>query len=372
MSKNISIQEGGVGRQFTADKLKTTLAGGGSCTWVPEDEVKLSSLRVTQNGTYRASDAGGYGYSQVTVNVPGGAGGAPGRAGSSIVGTDPGTGNTTLVSVDRDGTLQRTDLPYSIKIETPPTKVDYIDGSAMDYSGMVVKAYLRHGDLWTDADHPDGIIPLSELVLAETEADISKSTTSKGTRTLDGVSVEVACILEIAQYANGQLNRSSVDTCPAGVLIVSLPHFGGLLAVSDDSNAAVHFVNSQDGMYLYRENERGQQGFNDINTELGISRVTGKPIYYGYIQGYSWSGSGNPWTLTVDPVLAVTTGIDDITAADIALYGTGNIGGGETIPVVWRRPGDAQELTDSFRITVIEHVIPQDDQNSAPDQLSQN
>lgn len=48
MSKNIVIQEGGVGRQFTADKLRTALVGSGSCTWVPEDGVQLNAPE--QNG----------------------------------------------------------------------------------------------------------------------------------------------------------------------------------------------------------------------------------------------------------------------------------------------------------------------------------
>ena len=52
MSKKIVIQEGGVGRQFTADKLKTALVGGGSCLWVPEDETTLGTKIITENGTF--------------------------------------------------------------------------------------------------------------------------------------------------------------------------------------------------------------------------------------------------------------------------------------------------------------------------------
>jgi len=69
MSKNIVIQEGGVGRQFTADKLTTPLVEGGTCNWVPEDEVQLETKFITENGTYVAKTDGKYGYSQVTVNV---------------------------------------------------------------------------------------------------------------------------------------------------------------------------------------------------------------------------------------------------------------------------------------------------------------
>ena len=58
MSKNITIQEDGVGKQLTVDKLKTNLVGGGTCLWVPEDDVALGSKRILKNGTYRASDDG--------------------------------------------------------------------------------------------------------------------------------------------------------------------------------------------------------------------------------------------------------------------------------------------------------------------------
>jgi hypothetical protein len=34
MSKNITIQEGGVAKQLTVDKLKTNLVGGGTQLWV--------------------------------------------------------------------------------------------------------------------------------------------------------------------------------------------------------------------------------------------------------------------------------------------------------------------------------------------------
>ena len=113
MSKNITIAEDGVSRNFTAKKLKTNLQGGGNCTWIPEDEAAdyctFKELKVTANGTYKASDKncdgfdkvkveisadvvpqktittngeydamqddGRVGYAHVTVNVPGGGGG---------------------------------------------------------------------------------------------------------------------------------------------------------------------------------------------------------------------------------------------------------------------------------------------------------
>lgn len=106
MSKNIIIQEGGIGKQMTVKKLKTDTVGGGSVLWVPEDEVSLGTKSISANGTYKASDDGKYGFSQVTVNVAGAAGSAnpdgtpttnPNIGGGTVdPGTvDPGTGGGT-------------------------------------------------------------------------------------------------------------------------------------------------------------------------------------------------------------------------------------------------------------------------------------
>lgn len=72
MSKNITIQEGGVAKQFTAQKLQTNLVGGGTQLWVPEDEAgdyaNLEELSVTENGTYVPSENAD-GFSKVEVDV---------------------------------------------------------------------------------------------------------------------------------------------------------------------------------------------------------------------------------------------------------------------------------------------------------------
>lgn len=163
MSKNIVIQEGGIGKQLTADKLKTDLVGGGSCLWVPEDEVLVGTKHITQNGTYEASADNLYGYNTITVDVPGGAGGSapgssgtPGGIGSTIVGTDPVTGEEQAITVDENGELVTTRLPEKIAVTTRPTKTEYTDGQTINPTGIIVHAY--YGD---DSDY--GTVLNSEL-----------------------------------------------------------------------------------------------------------------------------------------------------------------------------------------------------------------
>ena len=153
MSKNIIIQEGGLGKQLTADKLKTTLVGGGSCLWVPEDETTLGTKTITENGTYRASDDGYYGYSEVTVSGIG-----------SVTGRDPEIDEDVTVTKDPEtGDLVKTITPESIRIITPPTKTSYADKETINFSGIVVHAYSSKG---TDL----GVVPFNELVFPVTQA----------------------------------------------------------------------------------------------------------------------------------------------------------------------------------------------------------
>lgn len=164
MSKNISIQEGGVGRNMSVDKLRTALAGGGTCLWVPEDSVNLGTKSITEDGTYKAADDGLYGYSEVTVY---GIGKVTGK------GED---GNEYSVGVDENGDLTFTKLPSSIRITTNPEKMEYAPHEHMDYTGMVVTAYDENGDRMYD-------IPLAELILQD-KAEGQASPT--GARSADG------------------------------------------------------------------------------------------------------------------------------------------------------------------------------------------
>lgn len=71
MAKDIIIQNNGVAVTYTgAKKLKTRKSTGGTLYWLPEDEVQRGTINITDNGTYKASTAGVYAFSQANVNVP--------------------------------------------------------------------------------------------------------------------------------------------------------------------------------------------------------------------------------------------------------------------------------------------------------------
>lgn len=165
MSKNVVIQEGGTNKQLTVNKLKTNLADGSTQLWLPESEVSLGNKNITANGTYYASSDGYYGFEYVTVHGIGIGGGSP-------TGPHPTDGDGDQVisepvpRPEEEGggyELETKKVPSSIRITTPPTRVEYTDGDLIDFSGMVVKAYKMATGLFTDERYPDGIIPNSEL-----------------------------------------------------------------------------------------------------------------------------------------------------------------------------------------------------------------
>lgn len=205
MSKNITIQEGGVAKQMTVDKLKTNLVGGGTCLWLPEDEVLLGQKTINANGTYKASDDGLYGYSQVTVSNAGIASGTI-PSGATL---PTGDGNEYSVTTDNNGNLDFFKVPSSIQITTQPTTTEYHDGDDIDFTGMVVKAYNADGTLWTDSLHPDGIIPISELTLPVTVADMQDG---NGQHYSDGAGVTALQLIFTARYWEGHNNLGAFVT----------------------------------------------------------------------------------------------------------------------------------------------------------------
>lgn len=189
MSKDVLITEDGNSRVFeNVAKIRTSLSGGGTCDWIPKDDVPLQTLEVSQdgvyrpeenyygfdkviasgignttmgnliektikkNGTYNIRDEKGdpYGYSKIIVNVDtsddSGGGSSGGGGSASIVGKDE-DGNDTMVETDGESIVM-TALPTSIKVIIPPNKLYYTQNETIDYNGISVYAYISKEVHW--------------------------------------------------------------------------------------------------------------------------------------------------------------------------------------------------------------------------------
>lgn len=334
MSKNISIQEGGVSKQMTVDKLKTNLVGGGTCLWVPEDGVTLKTKSITANGTYKASDDNCYGFSEVTVSGVG-----------SVVGWDS-NGNEAIVTADPEtGDLVTTEIPSSILVVMPPTTTTYTDGATIDFTGLVVKAYTQDGEVWTDSLHPNGEIPVSELTLPVTVADYDSVVPEQYT---DGyglnailVDCAVAAIARFKSYgvwienfegyrSNTALGEHGAYPCtmlkdsPGSTLLTR--YNDEIYAANVDGDAGLNLV-------IFGVDEEDRKG--DILVG-GTSARAGDGVFAHGVWEEYWT---NVPESTVDPLNKPTTG----------MHGDG---GGQTIPVQWGGRGDGRMLETNFSIQV--------------------
>lgn len=323
--------EGGRARTMSAHHLETPQDGGGTVQWVPEEEVALGTKSVNiDNRTYKASDDGKYGYSEFTVS-----GISITKDGDTITHTD-GTGTKTYT------------LPHHIRVEHPPLKIAYNDGETIDFSGMLVKAYNEDGTIWTDETHPNGVIPLEELILPVTVA-----TPSGGSKAYAG---EMALEypendpIVLAENVYGRSEWPSYSDPTVGYIF----NFegNGIYAVCNlDAPSIITY-----SCWLYSRSSfgigRNWGGFDTVPTptissyaELVHDEVIGD--YYSLATGSS--GEVPPFPCNY---------FEGYSPHDFALQIFGGYithSGEAIIPVQWARPWDAEILEDSFEIFVYQN-----------------
>lgn len=372
MSRNILIQEGGTAKQLTADKLKTALAGGGSCLWVPESAVGLIEKRITENGTYAASGDGAYGYSVVTVNVPGAAGeaygtgasagsdseayswGTPGGEGSAVLGQDEDGDDaiTTVVGGTYGGTYGGSGggsgsvstghaltvkVPSAIDIEIAPYKLSYTDGEMIDYDGMFVRLKLRTGGNFTDSAHPNGLLALSELGLPVTTASLEDIVpTTGGSGSGAGRGTYYTSAGSTVQVNNQGPNETNYVTVPSGVRFCGLSDNDAMYVfAASTSSFSVGYISVQNGV------------------EYNESGTSGTCVYNGVTYHYRY---GSWYAPTPTPTINTTPMTGNIVESGMAaLFGSAASEvstGTQTIPVTWTSTYDGRVFSDSFEITV--------------------
>lgn len=339
MSKNITIQEGGLAKQITVDKLKTNLGGSGTCLWVPEDEVQLGTKTITENGTYKASDEGLYGYSEVMVSGIG-----------TVTGKDPdGSGDDAKATVDPEtGEITVTKIPSSIRVIEPPTNPYgiYRDGQAISKDGMVVKAYLESGGEY-------GMVPNDEIALNPTVAiyDASRDEPAGGTSTLGGESIDY---IASSVYSAGKLPESSL----LGTKYI-IDGGSDLRCYRIPANSVHTIVISKTQFTITREliNGDGSITRTETGSTSGVTSESGTTFY---------TASWNPTRIDDYPYFSPSAPMADKNyrneeAATIFYDGDTTsqpAGSPQTITVSWPRPGDDKVLETTFEILVAPGYTP--------------
>lgn len=344
MTKSITIQEGGTPKPMSdVAKIRTSLQGGGTCLWVPEDEVKLTTKHITENGTYKAEDDDKYGYSQVTVNVPGGAGGPAGGPGSSLVGTDT-DGNDYLIGADENGDLEKTKLPSSITVATPPTKTQYVDGENVNISGIVVNASYGDGTAYESNPIAEG-----ELSIDPTTADISKSVQSdewdvSGTTLTAPVYMQMLGEDVIYMGHEGDISYYYVYdlVATAPVYAIRCPWH----SLDSDSSLMGCFVSTEP--FSCKTRRHAPSGWSPH-----LESITSHAVTVGDSTGYAGNekyGSVG-WNVLLSAYQGGTSIAD---TAVMAVTGGRPKSGTQEITVSWNRIGDGKKLDSTFDIQVTE------------------
>lgn len=325
----LSIQEGSKSVLLSARMVKVNQQGGGTCLWVPEDEVNLETKYVDHSGTYTARADGSYGYSQITVS------------GVDVEITKDDDGDDVAEITD-GGETREEKLPSEIRIEREPYFVGpYGDRAYIGFDGLVVRAYTASGRLWENENHPNGIIPTSELIFPVTITDINAVVDAMATSDLLEWPVYYKAQGHVARITSGSPREYVLEGGTAGLAIyenVGQSRYFAIVA-SKNEFVAEHYYISIDGQkYVISQPKSHPYTYLGKTVHSVILSSMIRPEHGDYID------------VTVND-FAMANYTDE--AAWIVIYGA-HENGGQPVPVQFARPYDGRVLEDEFKVEVVD------------------
>lgn len=252
-------------------------------------------------------------------------------------------GIPTLVSLDEDFNIQMDELPASIEIVTPPNKLEYQDGERIDLTGMVVTAKKADGSTWTSVKYPNGHIPLGELIVEPTHADMDQATADSYSSDLD--TSPVPNPVPVSMYFETGYFDPDFDYRYIG----EISGMGGFFTAGTRSSKYLiaSETSGESSVYYHHGFGPGYDAFEYrwYSNEMAYT-YDGKTVYYRY--GGTTASGPDGW-----PAGPIISG--EITnpgaVAWTMIYGE-IAGGGQEISILWVRPGDGKALQASFTIEV--------------------
>lgn len=243
-------------------------------------------------------------------------------------------------------------LPVRIEIITLPTKLEYEDGETINISGMVVVAKNADGSTWTSSKYPNGHIPLQELVIDPTEADISKAESGgvtsdiiEGSYPVQSLYLADITIHSTASGLTGSGFEATVGKCAA----FRSGNTGITIIIANKINSIKH----RQRWTRYAGGSITEEYWSDEYSD-STSNVTfdNKKVYYKFWTrdsgtatryDYDWHVDNFPYLTGSDTILKIAWSL---------IYGE-ITEGGQPITVSWARPEDGEILDDTFKITVV-------------------
>lgn len=353
MGANISIKEGGKGRGFTAQRLRTLQSGGGTVDWVPESETRTKTLYANENGTYAPAAEGVYAFDEVRVNVP---------ELDSFTGTgDDGNeyhyhkkgGGGGGGGGGEDEEIELDKLPSRIKVTVEPNNLVYNDGEKIDFTGLEVTGYDKN-------NFPMDVIPREDLTFIETIAEYDESMTTD-------VAVDKTHTIDIPQpviITDNVVVKYHFSQQPE--YVISYQVYGGymVLVSTSKSNPLYYqmYAFSKEGVPEILEISEGKS---EVISNLNYESIT----YFGLVPFHYSTGAVASVDLSVHELISGKVyDVDPSTDNIVKKIGTVMFDGKvykdvcpQKIHVEYTRPGDGKVLETSFYIFVTEPDTPSDE-----------
>jgi hypothetical protein len=122
---------------------------------------------VTKNGSGKYNPEPFISSDGEIINITGWSSTAGGQAVTNI--TKNVNEHKTVYAVEQNTGIY---IPDHIAVTTPPTKTEYEEGEALDFTGIEVTIYKKDDSVWTDTTHPQGKALFSELEFPVTVATL--------------------------------------------------------------------------------------------------------------------------------------------------------------------------------------------------------
>lgn len=251
-------------------------------------------------------------------------------------------------------------LPTKIVITRPPNKLDYVDGEAIDLTGIIVNAYCEDESAFS-------VVPTKELIIDPTAADATKKQGGGYTYDVDTSPVNqpipanktIEFKLAITSWGTVLGYRHITITADSNTSLLLLCNnnvtWTQVVGVSKSTpNATIISYDDRTG-------ETTEVGYSTHigGGGTGVNALTynGKTAYWRHMySGIHYIGQSNTDSVVDGSALSGSSNIDYIDGTMVlwvAVWGEAS-GGGQPITVKWKRPIDNQVLETSFAINVNE------------------
>lgn len=215
-------------------------------------------------------------------------------------------------------------LPVRIAITTPPTKLAYTDGEAIDITGMVVTAYNSDDSVW-------GIIPLNELTIVPVVA-VSPDEFEVINPTVDGETYDLTLRIKEIEAGSKFVTSNGYTVSFNQTMLTTFIDNDFYGAASYDISDGVWFRTSGGGS----------------SPAIHISTIDDKTAYYGTMGSEKSSGLKDDGIV---PISEIRGSLPSLAKRSwLIVYGE-RLGDG-TVTITWNN--GVEDLTDTFDITVSE------------------